>query len=61
MNLVSKMYGGSLRPGDPRRYIVEAIVGAMQADGVISQEELDVLESSLSDHEIFSGLKQEAT
>jgi uncharacterized tellurite resistance protein B-like protein len=61
MNLVSKMYGGSLRPGDPRRYIVEAIVGAMQADGVISQEELDVLESSLSDHEIFSGLKLEAT
>jgi len=61
VNLVSKMYGGSLRPGDPRRYIVEAIVGAMQADGVISQEELDVLESSLSDHEIFSGLNAEAT
>ncbi len=60
-NLVSKMYGGSLRPGDPRRFIVEALVGAMMADGVISQEELDVLEQSLAEHEIFSGLKPEAT
>jgi uncharacterized tellurite resistance protein B-like protein len=61
VNLVSKMYGGSLRSGDPRRYIVEAIVGAMQADGVVSQEELDVLETSLAEHEIFSGLRPEAT
>jgi len=61
VNLVSKMYGGPLRPGDPRRYIVEAIVGAMQADGVISDEELEVLETSLAEHEIFSGLNSDAT
>jgi uncharacterized membrane protein YebE (DUF533 family) len=60
-NLVSKMYGGTLRPNDPRRYIVEAIVGAMQADGVISDEELKVLEDALAEHEIFSGLRPEAT
>jgi uncharacterized membrane protein YebE (DUF533 family) len=61
VNLVSKIYGGSLRPADPRRFIVEAIVGAMQADGVITQAELDILESSLAEHEIFSGLTPEAT
>src|SRR6266540_313449 len=33
----------------------------MQADGVITQAELAVLESSLSEHEIFSGLSGEAT
>jgi tellurite resistance protein len=61
VNLVSKMYGGSLRPGDPRRFIVEALVGAMRADGVVTPEELEVLETSLQEHEIFSGLKPEAT
>src|SRR5262245_21446948 len=33
----------------------------MQADGVVSQEELDVLETALAEHEIFSGLSAEAT
>ncbi len=61
MNLLSKMYGGSLRPGDPRRYLIEAIVGAMQADGVVNKEELAVLEQNLQEHEMFSGLSAEVT
>jgi uncharacterized tellurite resistance protein B-like protein len=61
MNVVSKMYGGTLRPKDPRRFLMEAIVGAMQADGVVSKEELEVLETTVADHEMFSALKPETT
>jgi tellurite resistance protein len=55
------MYGGSLRPADPRRYLIEAIVGAMQADGVVNKEELAVLEANLQEHEMFSGLSADVT
>jgi tellurite resistance protein len=55
------MYGGSLRPADPRRYLIEAIVGAMQADGVVQKEELAILEENLQEHEMFSGLPPEVT
>ena len=55
------MYGGSLKPGDPRRFLIEAMVGAIQADGVVKQEELDVLEENLADHEMFSGLSKDVT
>ncbi len=61
MNLLSKMYGGSLRPHDPRRFLIEAMVAAIQADGVVAQEELDVLEASLQEHEMFAGLKPDIT
>jgi tellurite resistance protein len=56
VNLLSKMYGGGLRPSDPRRYLMEAIVGAMQADGVVTKEELEVLETSVAELEMFSSL-----
>ena len=59
MNLLSKMYGGALKPGDPRRYLIEAIVGAVQADGVVKREELEVLEQSLQEHEMFAGLSRD--
>lgn len=55
------MYGGSLKPGDPRRFLIEAMVGAIQADGVVKQEEMDVLEENLADHEMFSGLSKDIT
>jgi tellurite resistance protein len=61
VNLLSKMYGGSLKPADPRRFLIEAIMGAIQADGVVKKEELEVLEESLSEHEIFAGLSQDVT
>ncbi len=60
MNLLSKMYGGGLRPADPRRFLMEAIVGAMQADGVVTKEELEVLETSVSELEMFSSLSPDA-
>jgi tellurite resistance protein len=59
VTLLSKMYGGSLRPSDPRRFLVEAIVGAMSADGVIQPAELEVMERNLQEHEMFAGLGQQ--
>jgi tellurite resistance protein len=53
------MYGGTLRPSDPRRFLIEAIVGAMSADGVIQKSELDVMERNLAEHEMFAGLGQQ--
>jgi hypothetical protein len=48
--------GGSLRPGDPRRFYIEAMVGAMHADGVIDRRELETLQEMLERHDLFSGL-----
>jgi len=59
VNLLSKMYGGGLKPGDPRRYLIEAIMGAVMADGVVKAEELEVLEHSLAEHEMFAGLSRD--
>jgi tellurite resistance protein len=53
------MYGGTLRPSDPRRFLIEAIVGAMYADGVVQKAELEVMERNLQDHEMFAGLGQD--
>lgn len=55
------MYGGTLKPGDPRRFLIEAIMGAVNADGVVKPEELAVLEISLEEHEIFCGLSKSVT
>jgi uncharacterized tellurite resistance protein B-like protein len=60
MNVMSKMYGGGLRPADPRRFLMEAICGAMQADGVVTKEEIEVLETSVAELEMFSSLSPEA-
>lgn len=48
-----EILGGTLRPGDPRRFIVEAMVCAMNADGVIDPRELAVLRRHLAGHELF--------
>jgi tellurite resistance protein len=61
MTLISKLYGGSLRPNDPRRFLVEAMVCGMYADGVVKKEEIEVLERNLQEHEIFSGLNRHTT
>jgi tellurite resistance protein len=60
-NLISKMYGGGLRPSDPRRFLIEAMVCGMWADGKVEQSELEILERNLQDHELFSGLSRATT
>lgn len=54
------MIGGGLRPNDPRRFLIEVMIGAMYADGSVDQRELDVLKKQLSDHDLFAGLNDTA-
>lgn len=52
--------GGALRPNDPRRFLVEAMVGAIHADGVVDPRELEVLERHLIEHDLFQGVSDQA-
>ncbi len=47
---------GALRPNDPRRFLVEAMIGAMSADGKLDEREQLVMNRHLDEHEMFSGL-----
>lgn len=51
--------GGSLKPGDPRRFLIEAMVGAMHADGEVDDRELRSLRSMLERHDLFAALPWE--
>lgn len=55
-----KSLGGSLRPADPRRFLVEAMIGAMQSDGHVDPRELEVLHYHLAEHELFARLPRDA-
>jgi uncharacterized tellurite resistance protein B-like protein len=57
---VRDMIGGGLRPNDPRRFLVEAMIGAMHADGNVDERELAVLHRQLGEHDLFSGLSQDS-
>jgi hypothetical protein len=49
-------FTGTLRPNDPRRFLLEAMLGAMAADGKIHEAELASMQRHLEEHEMFSGL-----
>jgi uncharacterized tellurite resistance protein B-like protein len=53
---VKDLLGGSLKPNDPRRFLIEAMIGAMNADGVVDPREMAVLERQVADHPMFQGL-----
>ena len=53
---VASLLGGGLRPNDPRRFLVESMIGAMNADGVVDERETEVLERQISTHALFAGL-----
>lgn len=53
---VKDLLGGGLKPNDPRRFLIEAMIGAMNADGVIDARETAVLERQLAAHPLFQGL-----
>jgi len=61
MSFLRKMFSGKVRAEDPRRYLVEAMLGAMEADGEITAEEMEVLQSNLEGHDLFEGLLPEET
>lgn len=47
---------GALRPNDPRRFLVEAMIGAMNADKVIDPREQDMIRKRMAEHAMFAGL-----
>jgi hypothetical protein len=53
---VRDLLGGSLRPNDPRRFLIEAMIGAMNADGVVDAREAAVLERQIAEHPLFHGI-----
>jgi hypothetical protein len=50
------LLGGALRPNDPRRFLIEAMVGAMTADGTVSPTEQATIERTITQHPLFAGL-----
>jgi len=53
---VRDLLGGSIRPNDARRFLVEAMLCAMNADGEVDARETAVLERQLAQHPLFKGL-----
>lgn len=53
---VGGLFGGSLKPNDPRRFLIEAMIGSMNADGIIDPREIAVLEHHIATHALFRGL-----
>ncbi len=53
---VKDFLGGGLRPNDPRRFLVEGMVGAMTADGHVDARELETMQKVIAEHELFVGL-----
>jgi len=57
---VKNLLGGGLKPNDPRRFLIEAMVGSMSADGIIDKRELRMIELQVATHPLFEGLAQTA-
>ncbi|GEM_PF-1143363 len=53
---VGSLFGGALKPNDPRRFLIEAMIGSMNADGIIDPREIAVLEHHIATHPLFRGL-----
>jgi tellurite resistance protein len=56
MSFLRKMFSGKVGADDPRRYLVEAMLGAMEADGDVTDEEMTALENNLANHALFEGM-----
>jgi uncharacterized tellurite resistance protein B-like protein len=50
------LLGGTLRAGDPRRFLVEIMVGAIHADGRVDERERTALREILAEHDLFVAL-----
>ena len=59
MSFLRKMFSGQVTSDDPRRFLVEAMLGAMEADGDVTEEEMAAFEGSLGNHPLFEGLSGE--
>ncbi|MBT8491676.1 MAG: TerB family tellurite resistance protein [Deltaproteobacteria bacterium] len=61
MSFLRKMFGGGLDQDDPRKFLIETMLAAMEADGDVTGEEMEVLQQNLDSHELFEGLSGEQT
>lgn len=57
---VADLFGGSLKPSDPRRFLIEAMICAMHSDGSIDPREQAVIEKEVVSHMLFKGLGSSA-
>jgi hypothetical protein len=53
---IKRLLGGGLKPNDPRRFLIEAMIGAMAADGVVDARETATVERQIASHPLFQGL-----
>jgi uncharacterized tellurite resistance protein B-like protein len=53
---VKGLLGGGLKPNDPRRFLIEAMIGAMNADGAVDARETAAVERQITNHPLFQGL-----
>lgn len=53
---VKGLLGGGLKPNDPRRFLIEAMIGAMNADGVADLREAAAVERQIATHPLFQGI-----
>jgi uncharacterized tellurite resistance protein B-like protein len=53
---VANLLGGGLKPNDPRRFLIEAMICSMHSDGSIDPRETAVLERQVAEHALFQGL-----
>ncbi len=56
MSFLRKMFSGRVSTDDPRRFLVEVMLGAMEADGEVTEEEVATLEGNLANHSLFDGM-----
>ena len=59
MSFLRKMFSGKVSTDDPRRFVVEAMLAAMEADGDVTEEEMATFEGNLASHSLFEGLSGE--
>ena len=59
MSFLRKMFSGQVQTEDPRRFLIEAMLGAMEADGDVTEEEMTTFEDNLTKHDLFDGLSGE--
>jgi hypothetical protein len=53
---VKGLLGGGIKPNDPRRFLIEAMIGAMNADGVVDPREAAAVERQIATHPLFQGI-----
>ncbi len=59
MSFLRKMFSGRVKTDDPRRFLIEAMLAAMEADGDVDESEMATLQGNLESHELFAGLTPE--